>query len=582
MLRPAVVLLAEGRALARDCRVGRNVFLDRAGVATEAEYKRRTVAAGRIMQHAHIGFRSIERTCEAMAEVHRACAARGVTVDRFGVTLDWSMGYPAGLRADRPRGTGIVLGGQDDFRRIANAAPAATHFGDFVMGLPAAVENTEAALAAGATAIGNLGQYFTFRLPYWDDDCATTEATLVALGLVAAQDVEVLVHSNLDDGFAGLFADVSSALGMALVEKYIVEDLIGGRVSHCYGHHFTSPLTRLAFHQALTGVSDTIGTMIFGSTVSYRSTPAANYASLASYLQADIWALCRRRSGHAINPVPVTENERIPDIDEIVDAQIFAARLVEHTRAAEALVNWRAVDDAAVALVGGGRRFAHNVLAGLAEIGIDLSDAGEIMLALRRIGPKRLERHFGAGNEDRTEWAGRSAIVPAEWVQEIQDAADRWAATLDTELTARIGARSLKACIGTTDVHEHGKHLVERGLAKLGVVAIDGGVSTDPERLVGIAADRGADFIAIGTYNGIALRYACDVARCLARAGLDLPVCIGGRLNQVPEDSNSGLPVDVTDEIRALGFIPCASLDDLVPLLRRLAEPSASRPGHGN
>jgi hypothetical protein len=53
------------------------------------------------------------------------------------------------------------------------------------------------------------------------------------------------------------------------------------------------------------------------------------------------------------------------------------------------------------------------------------------------------------------------------------------------------------------------------------------------------------------TYNGIALRYACDVARCLARAGLDLPVWIGGRLNQVPDDSNSGLPIDVTSEIRA-------------------------------
>ena len=66
MLRPAAVLLAEGRALARDCRVGRNLFLDRAGVATEAEYKRRTAAAGRIMQHAHIGFRSVERTCEAI------------------------------------------------------------------------------------------------------------------------------------------------------------------------------------------------------------------------------------------------------------------------------------------------------------------------------------------------------------------------------------------------------------------------------------------------------------------------------------------------------------------------------------
>ena len=124
------------------------------------------------------------------------------------------MGYPAPVRSDRPRGTGIVLEGPEDFLRITDAAPAATHFGDFMMGLPGAVENTKAALAAGATAIGNLGQYFTFRLPYWDDDVATTEATLVALGLVAAQAVEVLVHSNLDDGFAGLFADMSSAIGM--------------------------------------------------------------------------------------------------------------------------------------------------------------------------------------------------------------------------------------------------------------------------------------------------------------------------------------------------------------------------------
>ena len=81
------------------------------------------------------------------------------------------------------------------------------HFGDFMIGLPAAVENTRAALAAGVTAIGNLGQYFTFRLPYWDDDRATTEATIVALGLIAAQPAGARPF-NLDDGFAGLFADV--------------------------------------------------------------------------------------------------------------------------------------------------------------------------------------------------------------------------------------------------------------------------------------------------------------------------------------------------------------------------------------
>ena len=576
-LRSAAVLLAEGRALARDWRVGRNLFLDEAGVATEAEYKRRAMAAGRIMQHAHIGFRSVTRTCAAIAEVHRACLEKGVTVDRFGVTLDWSMGYPPAFRAERRRGTGIVLEGPEDFGRITNAAPAAAHFGDFMMGLPGAVENTQAALAAGATAIGNLGQYFTFRLPYWDDDVATTEATLVALGLIAAQDVEVLVHSNLDDGFAGLFSDTSSALGMVLVEKYLVEELIGARLSHCYGHHFTSPLLRLAFHHALAQVTDSVGTMIFGSTISYRSTPAGNYASLASYLQADVWALQRQPTGHAVNPVPVTENERIPDVDEIVDAQLFAARLVEHAGASRDLVDWEAVDRLAGRLVEGGRRFARNVLGGLASSGVNTADAGELMLALRRIGAKRLEQLFGAGaadaeTPDREAWSGRQLVVPAEWVEAIERESDAWVAAIDACLVSRIAARRLTACVGTTDVHEHGKALVERGLTKLGVTVVDGGVSADPERLVAIAIDSAADLIAISTYNGVALRYARDVMRCLDRAGVALPVCIGGRLNQIPEDSNSGLPVEVSSEIRALGAIPCASIEALVPVLQGLAE----------
>jgi len=569
-MRPASDLLAEGRALARDWRVGHSPFLDAEGVASEAEYKRQAMAAGRIMQHAHIGFRSVERTCEAIAEVHRACRAEGVTVDRFGITLDWSMGYPPGLRADRPRGTGIVLAGPEDFGRITGAAPAAAHFGDFMMGLPGAVENVQNALAAGATAIGNLGQYFTFRLPYWDDDVATTEATLVALGLIAAQDVEVLVHSNLDDGFAGLFSDVASALGMALIEKHVVEDLIGASLAHCYGHHFVAPRLRLAFHRALGEVSGTPGTMIYGATVSYRTAAAGNYASLASYLLADIWALRRKATGHAVNPVPVTENLRIPDTQEIIDAQLFAARLAEHAEASLELIDTGKVDDLAARLVEGSRAFARNVLDGLAELGVDTADAGQLLLALRRIGPKRLEALYGAGAPDPGGWDGRRSVVLAEWVDDLERTAEAWVEKLDPALRSRIAGRRLAACIGTSDVHEHGKTLVERALAKLGVRVVDGGVSSDPETLVRRAVESGADLLAISTYNGVALGYTREVVRCLAAAGATIPVCIGGRLNQIPEESNSGLPVDVTADLRDLGVTPCLSLDDLAPVLGRL------------
>jgi methylmalonyl-CoA mutase cobalamin-binding domain/chain len=560
-LRPGVELVSEGRAMARDWRLGSCSFLKETGMSCEAAWKRKAMARKRVMQHAHIGFRDVNRTIEAIREVHGRCAEGGVTVDRFGITLDWSMGYPEAMRAKASRGTGIVLSGPEDFARIINAAPAAAHFGDFMLGLPGAVENARAAVAAGATAIGNLGQYFTFRLPYWDDDVATTEATVTALGLLAAQPAEVLVHSNLDDGFAGLFIDMACALGMVLIEKHIVEDLIGASVSHCYGHHFSDPLSRTAFHVALARVSDTPGTMVFGNTVAYQSTPAGNYASLASYLLADILAQGRWPSGHALNPVPVTENQRIPDVDEIIDAQTFAHRLIAHAPFYDPVFDWGRVSEAADVLVEGGRRFADAVMTGLAERGVPTDDPAALMLAIRRMGPKRMELLFGPGMEI---GRGRKPLVHAEWARELNHKAEAWVAGQAPLATGR----RLSICIGTTDVHEHGKYLVEQAFEGLGVDPLDAGVAVDPEELVNRAVENGADAIAISTYNGVALSYAAAVKKELEKRDLSLPVLIGGRLNEIPKDSNSGLPVDVTREIAELGCKPCANLDEMLEVLR--------------
>lgn len=562
-LRPGAALLAEGRAMARDWRLGPCSFLAETGMPSEAAWKRKAAADKRIMQHAHIGFRNVDRTIEAIAQVYGQCRKAGVTVDRFGITLDWSMGYPEAMRAKAARGTGIVLAGPEDFARITNAAPAAAHFGDFMLGLPGAVANTRAAIAAGASSVGNLGQYFTFRLPYWDDDVATTEATVTALGLIAAQDAQILVHSNLDDGFAGLFIDMACALGMVLVEKHIVDELIGASVSHCYGHHFSDPLSRAAFHAALMRVTDTPGTMIFGNTVSYQSTPAGNYASLASYLMADMLAVGRWPSGHAINPVPVTENQRIPDVDEIIDAQTFAHRLALHAPFYDPVFDWAKVEAMADTLVEGGRRFAASVMQGLADRGVNVEDPAALMLAVRRMGPKRMEALFGPGAEGPR---GRSPLIHAEWARELNHKASVWVSA-QRPLEPRA---PLTVCIGTTDVHEHGKYLVEQALEGLGVTIADAGVAVDPETLVARAAEAGADVVAVSTYNGVALRYAQAVKAAMAERGLALPLLIGGRLNEIPKDSNSGLPVDVSKEIGALGCLPCADLDEMLSALRSL------------
>lgn len=577
-LPPAAELLAAGRALARDWPVGPSAFLTEVGQPSEAAYKRACMAEGRVMQHAQVGFRDAEKSRRAYAEIHAACAERGVTVDRYGLCLDWSMGYPAAARKGRPRGTGLLLAGPEDFAALTAQAPVAPHFGDFLLGFPAALENTQAAVAAGSTAIGNLGQLFTFRLPQWDDDVALTEATVTALGLIAAQDVEVLVHSNLDDGFAALFTDLACCLGAVLIEQYIVDELIGARVSHCYGHHFSDPLTRFAFQRALGRVEDTPGTMVYGNTTSYRGGEAANYASLCSYLLADILAQRRAPSGHAINPVPVRENDRIPDTGEIVDAQLFAARLIEQSEGYLPLIDPAETERVADELVAGGRAFRDRVLSGLAEAGFDTGDALELLLALRRIGPRCLEQLFGPGDNDEDAPHGRRPLVPATTVTEIADMAAARLNDVDAEKRDRIAAAGLTAVVATTDVHEHGKQLVERLLADLGVTRVDGGVSTDPDDLARLARDSGADFVAVSTYNGVALSFAEELTREMAGQGLDIPLLIGGRLNQVPASSNTSLPVDVTAELRALGAIVCRDAADLLPVLLDLAatrEPTA-------
>jgi len=565
-------LALKGHSMARDWQVKSGFFLKECGHESEAGYKRAMMAKGRIMQHAHMGFRDFATSCRAWIEIFETCCKQGVHVDRIGIALDWSMGFPRANRKGRMRGTGLVLSGPEEFLALTQGAPTAPHFGDFMLGFPAAVENTQAALSAGSTSIGNLGQYFTFRLPGDKDDIAATSATLTALHLIAAQDVEVLVHSNLDDGFAAVFTDMSSVLGAALVEKYIIEELIGAPLAHCYGHHFTDPVCRLAFHLALCDVSSRPGTMVYGNTVSYRGTHAQNYASLANYLTIDITAQHISPSGHAVNPVPVSENERIPDVAEIIDAQCFAARMIGQGSDLVQLVDPAPAQLLATQIVAGGERFKSNLLQGFINVGIDTSNPFEMLLALRRIGGKTLERMYGAGPVDPDVLHGRKPLVASPLLAELDALSAEHLSKIDPADCAELAERKLHVLVAATDVHEHGKMALEQVFKSLGVAVIDGGVSTDADALAQLAVSTNPDAIAVSTYNGIALTYVRQLNAELANQAVKIPILIGGRLNQIPEGSNTSLPVDVTGKLREKGAVICNEIEDAVPALLALRQ----------
>lgn len=149
-------------------------------------------------------------------------------------------------------------------------------------------------------------------------------------------------------------------------------------------------------------------------------------------------------------------------------------------------------------------------------------------------------------------------------------AEERLALTSEADRALVAGA-GLRALVATTDVHEHGKGLVERLFEGLGVTPLDGGVSCDPDDLAETARQTGADLIALSTYNGVALSFMAALKRELEDRGLAIPVLVGGRLNQIPESSNTSLPVEVGDELAALGAIVCREVEDALPALVDLA-----------
>jgi methylmalonyl-CoA mutase cobalamin-binding subunit len=570
-LPDAGALIAEGRKTAETVKVGKSPFLEAFGVGSEADYKRRSVEQGRVMMHAQIGFRAPDKSRRAYAEIWEAVDQAGHRVDRYGICLDWSMGYPRARRKDMPRGTGLIMAEIEDWIAMTRMAPVAPHFGDFVIGTPAAFENTIAALLAGSTSIGNLGQYFAFRQPHWDDDVFTTAESLKAIALTAAQPVEVIVHSSLDDGFASLFTDLACSLGAILLEQYIVDELCSGHSSYSFGNTYARPYTRHAFQRAAQKITRTPGTMIYGATTMYGENHAENYAALVTYLRIDIHGQKTRPAGHAVNPTPVTEAQRIPDIDEIIDAHLLANRLVELEEPLHGLYRDEDVDPIADRIVAGGRRFKENVLAGFQEAGIDIKNPFEMLLAIRRVGSKRLEELFGPGVLAPGRLRGRAPVSPSHSIEQLEEMGEGLVARMSGISRQRIESAGLRACIATTDVHEYGKILIETVLGKLGVTIVDGGTSTDPNDLALHLQTTGADFVALSSYNGVALDFVSDLKRDLGKLGISVPIFVGGKLNRVPDGSNTSLPVDISNELAAAGAIVCPGVETMLERISQMA-----------
>ena len=554
------LLRRQAKDLSVQIDIGRSAFLDTHGVRSELEYKQQAMRDRQIMYHAHIGMNDIGSTAAAVTKIHQQLTARGFYLDRAGFALDRRMGLPPERRAAAAAETGPMLEQQEDWSALAQAAPIQPHLGDFMIGQPASVANTVQALRIGCTTIGNLSQFFTFEAPGWSDAEMTAAQTYQAMALLAEfRDQGAMLHSYLEDGFGALFQHCSSVAAWAMLERYIVEELIGARLAHCIGGLTTDPIKRAGWVLALHEIHqrEQVGSMIYGDTISFGLEFEKNRAVTAEYLMWDILIQLHAPSGHAVLPLPVTEAIRIPSADEIIEAQLFGRQVEASARRLYPHVDFSAAEAFAETVCRQGRQIYDNALAGLADMGVDTRNPLQMLFVLKKLGPQHFEQLFSADLD--------TALSPPTDMFAMTQAVVNEHRPMFTEESFRARVRGKRFMVASSDVHEHAAGALAQLLSEADASVVYLGAEQDPADLVAALQADPVDALLLSTHNGMALDYANQLKQLLDAASLSLPVIMGGVLNQKTADQT--LPVAVIDELKALGMHPAISLPGLARLL---------------
>lgn len=562
-LPDAKSLVAEGRAIAAELTLERSLFCEQQDVASEAEYKERCKADGTIMYHAHVGMDSWPATAEALHHIHQVAWDGGYRIDRAGICLDRRMAVPEALRNSIPAETGPLITTPAEWREIGRTVPIQPHMGDFMIGFPAATTNTIHALQAGVTTIGNLSQYFGHEAPMWKDPVATVAETIRAIVILGARRADgLLLHSYLEDGFGALFFDCATVAGWAYLERYIVENLLGARLSHCIGGLTTDPVKRVGWVFALDEIHDhnCTGSMIYGDTISLTRDFPHNWAVVGEYLLWDILAQLECPTGHAVHPLPITEAIRIPSAEEIAESQTFGRQVEQAARRMHRAVDFGQARAFARQMVDAGRAICDSALSGLADAGVDVRNPLQLLFVLKGLGPVEFERHFGAGKLDE-ETGRRQPLAPTDMcARSVAIIEEHMPLFTTAKMRGLMGDRRL--LLASTDVHQHALFVLEALLRQAGASVISLGPEQNAADVAEGAADHGVEAILLSTHNGMALEYAQQLQAELNRRGVDTPVLMGGVLNQTM--GGQPLPADVTADLKRLGIHTGALADGSV------------------
>lgn len=563
-------LVEEGRKIGEKIEIGKNAFETERNISFEEWWLTET-AQGKIKLFPQMGLRTIDEHIEATTKLYEECRKRGVDFGAMYVTSSVVNGLPAKVRAKAAKGTSFVYESPDDYKRVMNAAPIYVVFADHVVGCPNSVENAINVLKAGSCAMGTFSQ-FSWKYPYWDDDVGQISETLKAVGILASKrDEFVNLGSYIGDGIAGSFLDHASDVGYALLEQYIVDKLCGAAynvsVGGLIGHLPSKLATWLAIFEAAKAESfDPVVGHYEGNTVDVSKDTAANWGILLGDFIPFAVMERKYRTGAFYNPKPVTEALRVPTLDEIIDAAVACNAAMPRVMEIEEAGLF---DDSEIlklrdVLVENGRKFFENILKGLLDMGVDVQDPLQVMLAVTRLGGAKLEELFHPGEKDSSRYRGFVPFAVTDLFKKAEPLARKYGETIRNEGLADA-IRNRKIIVGSADTHEFGLYVLNKVVSEVGGKAVNAGVELDPEQALDLAHKEGTPYIAISIHNGQCVGWGEQLMREAMKRRQQVKVFMGGVLNTMDESCTE--PVDATGKLAELGIVPCEDPTDMARIM---------------
>jgi methylmalonyl-CoA mutase cobalamin-binding subunit len=563
-------LVLEGRRLGEAIEPTPSPFCAQHGVASEAHFKAAMAARGELTWRTQIGLASVEETIEGLRYLDDLGRKTGMPIHGALTIANWLSGVPPALREKAPRSTSFVLDGLEDHLRISRAAPIQSAFNDWHIGSPYCVGNTIASIQAGCCYHGNFSQV-AWDLPLVRDPVAQVAETIKAVGVVSAKrEAWQSVMSYPEDGFGGHFLDHASMVGYAMLERYVIEDLCGARFSTSAGGLISDAFTKVAVFLALheAARSDHPGMVyVHGTTLAPAdSYVVQNFGVIAAEYAMIAAAERRYRTGASLMPIPITEKLQVPTPREIGEAFLVAHRAAEAENGVEKFVDWERVEAQRDLLVENGKKLRANALHLLRDSGVDVRDPLQVTLALRQLGPRRLEALCHPAPRDESRPNGIVPFVPTELLRMAERAvSDEVERVRGRGLGSAVAG--LRFLVASADVHWFGAYALKAVLGRYGGQVEDLGAERDPGAVVEAAERAGWPVIAVSTHNGQCLAYGARIMELLRARGGRSPVYLGGKLNSILEGDAE--PTDVSERLRELGITPCRSTLELFEAMGR-------------